>query len=238
MIKNCLHCKQPFETPSANRKYCSRKCAAQVNSKARRTTVTLNCAVCDKPFTAVPSEIENGYGKYCSRDCANVGKQKHEERTCRLCGKTFTTYPSDERQWCSWECYLNRGKYHATCENCGKPFPTKPILKRKFCSQKCYGEAQRNKVPRTCIICGKEFMARANSVKNGGGNYCSNACKHQRDQRQGKERICPVCGKSFYRSPALNRQYCSRECYNSTLERNTETCETCGKTFDAFPAAK
>ena len=47
----------------------------------------VNCQICKKAFSAKPSWIKNGYGKYCSRACQNTGARKGKEVPCDTCNK-------------------------------------------------------------------------------------------------------------------------------------------------------
>jgi len=74
------------------------------------------CVICEKIFYRhiAPSEIVQGRGKVCSKECKNIlnglSKRKGEFRYCVKCGKEFWVRPSEDR----------RG------------------YKRKYCSKKCY----------------------------------------------------------------------------------------------------
>lgn len=67
---------------------------------------------------------------------------------CGYCGKTFESYLSEKRIYCSHGCYgeANRAKVDVICAMCGKEFKTKPVEiarnKGKYCSRKCQYEAQ------------------------------------------------------------------------------------------------
>lgn len=67
---------------------------------------------------------------------------------CGYCGKTFESYSSANRIYCSHDCYgkANRAKVAVICAICGKEFKTKPVEiarnKGKYCSRKCQYEAQ------------------------------------------------------------------------------------------------
>lgn len=49
------------------------------------TMIKTTCKSCRKPFLAKPVWIKNGYGKYCSRDCASLAKRKGKEVMCDTC---------------------------------------------------------------------------------------------------------------------------------------------------------
>src|SRR3989344_7312102 len=51
----------------------------------RKTRVTLSCGRCDKNFSAKPSHIALGFGKYCSRNCSSLSQRNGKEVACDLC---------------------------------------------------------------------------------------------------------------------------------------------------------
>jgi len=96
-------------------------------------------------------------------------------------------------------------------------------------------------VQNKCIECGKEYYSKMHRP-----GYCSASCKRaaqkKRDQagktkhivrsRDGEERECPICGKTYHVTPYFIskgwKQFCSKECQlksKSTLYK----CERCGK---------
>lgn len=48
--------------------------------------VQVYCKQCAKEFSAKPSWIKNGYGKYCSRDCSHASNRKGIMVECHICG--------------------------------------------------------------------------------------------------------------------------------------------------------
>jgi hypothetical protein len=80
-----------------------------------------------------------------------------------------------------------------TCKQCGEEFLARPDQIARgvgnFCSKQCRGSwyagersplwegGQRYTVPRTCKRCGKDFLARRDSVKAGNAQYCSQKCE-------------------------------------------------------------
>lgn len=111
---HCAYCGKPFEhSPSSKRKFCSQDCY-HLSTKQR---VACICQQCGQGFETLPSYIEKGGGKYCSRACffqANSGENNPAwqggdlELTCANCGKIFyrpRTWPISDTQYCSQECY-------------------------------------------------------------------------------------------------------------------------------------
>ena len=52
----------------------------------RRSRVTLKCKRCSKEFTAKPSHIAMGFGKYCSRLCSQLSMRNGKTVPCDICG--------------------------------------------------------------------------------------------------------------------------------------------------------
>lgn len=53
-------------------------------------------------------DLARGWGKYCSRKCANLSLVTAREYECARCGKRFSSYASrsrTRRQYCSQSCY-------------------------------------------------------------------------------------------------------------------------------------
>lgn len=68
--------------------------------------------------------------------------------------------------------------------------------------------------PKICENCGKTFLPHAVGNRD---KFCSNACKSAWRRKQhidDEERICPVCGKSFFVNKYDKKKTCSRSCAN------------------------
>ena len=48
---------------------------------------TTNCKTCGKEFYAKPSHVQNGLGKYCSKNCSHEGARKGRIVKCSICGR-------------------------------------------------------------------------------------------------------------------------------------------------------
>jgi hypothetical protein len=71
------------------------------------TRIEVRCLVCQMPFTAPPSEIKRGAGRFCSMICRDraqalgitgtstrtAARKPPVERTCETCGASFRVYP-------------------------------------------------------------------------------------------------------------------------------------------------
>lgn len=79
-------------------------------------SVSKSCEFCGKTFSAKPSEINRGYGKYCSRSCSakaqftKVRQQKQLNCICAYCNTLFYRPPSKHKNsksgllFCSRKC--------------------------------------------------------------------------------------------------------------------------------------
>ena len=128
-------------------------------------------------------------------------------------------------------------KFMKVCKDCGQlklmiefPKDKKTYDGYRNSCKKCRN-SKRYKIPKTCIYCGKEFLADRKSRQ-----YCSNSCKskHQNELNpQNKEQIevtCERCGKKFFviksRYDKSSKFYCSFECTKNRVKTN---CTQCGK---------
>lgn len=174
----CKHCKNPYNArPSANRKYCSTKCrglSSVVDTKSSE------CPQCNKVFQWRRAHKPQ---KYCSRECANLGKRRVKNIVCKNCGDVFgINWKGSKRKYCSTEC-SNRAmdtRVVVNCQICDSEFRKRPRAIEeglgKYCSNECRHEAKRNKIKRTCETCGEEFYTIASEIKRRGGRYCSINC--------------------------------------------------------------
>jgi len=129
-----------------------------------------------------------------------------------------------------------------TCQQCGKAFTAKPSATPRFCSVACKGAAHRKRIPRICKRCGVAFEAKAGETrKQGGGQYCSLACKYASHPNQRVEHICEQCSATFYMAPweiKTGRKYCSADCRWTAerAQRILRVCPQCGIEFAVIPA--
>lgn len=99
--------------PSQPQRFCSRACDIQWRRltnqprKPRRGTTT-PCETCGAPVYANASQRAKGQGRFCSRNCHNIGQTKAKPRTCRVCGGEMRRPPSQEHiTVCSRLCEAN-----------------------------------------------------------------------------------------------------------------------------------
>lgn len=103
------------------------------------------------------------------------------EVICKNCGKTFKTFPSTNRKFCSMNCrkeYIDT-TITKTCEVCGKEFKVSKsrINTAKCCSKRCMGILKRSTSNTICPICGKPFHIKPyRKSKTKHVNCCSREC--------------------------------------------------------------
>lgn len=70
--------------------------------------MTKNCLICKKVFEARDRNIIKGMGKYCSKKCAGIGRQKRVEFICLVCQRVFWVWKSradrNNVKYCSNKC--------------------------------------------------------------------------------------------------------------------------------------
>jgi very-short-patch-repair endonuclease len=150
------------------------------------------CQYCGKEFEVQEWVVKKGGGKFCSRKCDRLSRQKRVKKICMICGREFVTHEN------------------AVKKGYGK-----------FCSRECYWKYRQRREKRICQVCGKEFEALECAVKKGGGKFCSKECERLGKQKRVK-RICQVCGKEFEALECVVKKgrgkLCSKECFRKYME--------------------
>ncbi len=132
-MKKCLFCGKEFEPVNENQKYCSPKCKRSIRTicafcgkeivRLKRPdgvyfcgrhcamlysgkTVELQCKICGKSFTRKSSVLDYGWGKYCSKACADKAMEVVHKLKCPQCGKVFIGEKNrgKKQTYCSKEC--------------------------------------------------------------------------------------------------------------------------------------
>ena len=159
----CEECGKTFSAqPSeGKRRYCSRAC--------REKKTRCVCEVCGKVFFLKRSQVANGEGGTCSREC--LGKWMSQYRT-----------GSNGANW-------RGGPITVHCEQCGKPFHTTRARQKdgrgKFCSTDCYHQWFSEN------LCGENSPA----WRGGPSLYPTGWGEPLRERiRERDGRICQVCG--------------------------------------------
>src|SRR3989344_2363672 len=116
----------------------------------RRSRVMVSCGRCSKTFSAKPSHISHGFGKYCSRQCSALSQRTGKEVFCDVCGKAVYRAPK----------YLEKsksGKFFCT-KSCQTLWRNQLYVGEKHANWK-YGRAAyrsilgRAKRLRVCEVC-------------------------------------------------------------------------------------
>lgn len=189
--------------------------------KSEKPTSLLKCCKnCQSTFElSIPEKNGSGSSNslrrvFCNDKCKNeFGRKKKEgkvERHCKLCEKTFLSYPSQQRSYCSKKCQNDSKKVSISqriCEHCGNVFLGKlSDLNAFYCSRECFHKAGREM--KTCVTCLTKF-----EVKKSDGHIqrCSRKCQFI-DQSNGKIKI-HLNGRTGYRTDLGMRDY-----FKSSLE--------------------
>lgn len=99
----CPVCKQTFTSnKSRSKMYCSRECS----SKDRSVKETRKCPGCGVEFSCRKKSRQI----YCSNVCADTHRKPRPKlqvvnSKCHWCGSYFESYPSENKKFCSRECY-------------------------------------------------------------------------------------------------------------------------------------
>ena len=196
--KTCKHCGKTFIPNFPSRKYCSKECAKAVHRKQI-------------------AELE----KKRRAELKAIQPPKIFEKTCKHCGKTFTTQ-NPHKLYCSEKCrsqkrFLEKkaDEPKKTCVVCGKTLDKGQL---KYCSD-CTPYKKHDPLKKTCPVCGKSFVTTRKKAK-----YCSQTCSDEARLKRDKERYyadkkvkveveqtCQNCGKKFIAS-STRQIFCSRSC--------------------------
>lgn len=172
MEKECLNCGITIKVKPSHferKKYCSRKCKGEYQSKnpiafqhlSKKTTVI--CSNCGNKLLRKPSSISKN--NFCNQTCRkaylitnrdkiNQHLKKQITKSCLVCGKKFNVIESrrETAKYCSKSCLGKangeRGKEQyrkritIQCTNCSRVLERKPSIIRKwnFCDSTCMAE--------------------------------------------------------------------------------------------------
>ena len=154
-----------------------------VMGKAYIERVNLNCPICKKIVSVLPSRLKKTKTIYCGKDCANIGQttSKRFEFKCEECGV----------------------KFKATKDHGAD---------RRFCSRKCFCANSPDYAEKECPQCGDIFKPITSShTEDGMSMHCSKKCYNE-SQKTGEEKSCLNCGVLFYTTPSHNNVCCSLKC--------------------------
>lgn len=161
--------------------------------------VAQKCKNCGKEFITNACWVKRGRGKFCSRECADIGRSNKVKLTCANCGVKFQVPQSlKNRKFCSKKCKYDymKGEKHPryakrikkSCAFCGKEYKVVPSKEdSKYCSKKCkskdlIGKYTGKKSPvysrvkKVCPVCHKEFTVKLSQTIRSEDNCCSREC--------------------------------------------------------------
>ena len=95
-------------------------CGKEFVKHRAKCRTTKSCEICRKEFEAFPYVLRAGYGKFCSLECKAISqrgvKKVKNNRSCLVCQKYFHTSVSQDRKYCSSDCYhkstIGRSNYN------------------------------------------------------------------------------------------------------------------------------
>lgn len=162
----CEVCKSAFSVRTevvkrGKGRFCSKKCRGIAMQKKK---VACECFYCKTIFYLLPGNVNAGQGLYCSRECyfADIHEKRQVIETfCEVCGKSFYSYPSGKRKFCSSKCaYLKlRGENspHYRGGNIGGYRGPNWYVQRKLAYTRDGGKCQhcgakKNKNGRKCSV--------------------------------------------------------------------------------------
>jgi hypothetical protein len=104
-MKRCKSCKKWFRPSHKNQSACSYMCGGSL--RVRR--IVVRCKVCKKKFGAIPSQVEYGFSKSCSRECALAAKIHRFSvflrcKNCKVKFRTTKRRAEDGIKYCSRLC--------------------------------------------------------------------------------------------------------------------------------------
>lgn len=177
------------------------------------------CKQCGAEFVSRPDDSQDSHNLFCSKDCSYEWRREHSprRRSCAQCNREFHARTRDSR-FCSLKCFgAGKIKYPPTpCLWCGKVF--KPKVNKagptSYCSMGCAGKARTQRsgrlIPRTCCVCGEQYMPK---------DYRSKTCSRLCGSKSRGDRVpvvaCEMCGTGICRRGA---KFCSMDCYAASMK--------------------
>lgn len=172
--------------------------------------ITKECPMCGNLY----EELQKTQVTCGSRECRLAWRRKKRiekmsvTRTCRTCGKEFTT-TAPRKKYCSYKCAKKgsrkppKGEQTLVCKNCGIEFKAKRSNVR-FCSPRCNllykGETFEPQIIK-CEICGNEFLQKTRKSR-----CCSKRCRATMFAKQWREKY-----PDYYKGYANKRHEKVRE---------------------------
>lgn len=147
--KICVICDDKYRPSYSKQLCCGRRCTAIIRAKKRVSNrIVKYCEVCGKKMLL---PLSSAHRKYCSRECANIGRTTKVKKICEYCCKEYSVIKNRENKtkYCSRGCSdkAKRGAPNCICTQCGKPFHMKLSRQNKyerrlgfFCSKECFNK--------------------------------------------------------------------------------------------------
>ena len=117
------------------------------------------CERCGVQFEVTAGALAARPSRWCSRDCADVGRRRGEGKTCVRCGKSFYLYPSHVTQPGRTGAYCSRECYGPTIGERVRGVPKSAGQRAKQAAAmrgRVYPERRKPPVVVTCLTCGAE----------------------------------------------------------------------------------
>ncbi len=116
----------------------------------RKTRVEVACKRCGKKFTAKPSHIALGFGKYCSRLCSQLSQMTGRKVQCHVCGKQVYRTPKSLKK--------SKSKNYFCTKRCQTLWRNRVFVGEKHANWKHGRDAYRSILSRTgrekmCEVC-------------------------------------------------------------------------------------
>lgn len=193
--------------------------------------VEVSCLACSTKFKVKPSRLKKGYGKYCSRKCANVSaipamnkarhkfllsKEKldflytHKKLTIKKIAQRYNVSVYPVRYWLKkYNIYIRtNSEAHLGQKSWNKGKPQTKEVKMKI------SQANYKQISVICQYCNKHFSVIPCRLQKGEGKYCSQRCYGLAQRKKRIQIICKYCKKEFLVLPSRkDAKYCSKQCY-------------------------
>lgn len=204
--------------------------------------VPRTCEQCGAAFLAPRHNVEQGYGRYCSRACGRASQRKAVTLACVVCGADFTIPYGRAKlgvaKYCSRACRsASPILRERPCKQCGTCFIPRAKAKdrpaERFCSPACASAARAaGRIACVCQQCGETFLAMPCHVQRG-VKFCSQACRRE-TLRNDVAGTCRTCGTTYMTKAAQPKQFCSDACRAAATTKITRSCQQCGDPFQMY----
>lgn len=149
-------------------------CCYNIDVVKRNPRVRVNCKHCGNQFTAKPSHVSRGFGKFCSRTCSSLSQRTGKQVACHVCGSVVYRIPKDLSQSKSGKFFCNK--------HCQTVWRNQLYIGEKHANW-IHGRAayrsvlSRAKMQRICVLC-KTSDARVLAVHHIDRDRANNTLKN------------------------------------------------------------